>query len=102
MDGLPPETVTPNDPAQTAAAEKRDLLARLLGRLAHEIRNPLSSLDIHVQLLQEDLAALPNETNESAEAHRILNEGAFHSIQFFSCLCISHVGATLAEAREST
>lgn len=38
-----------------AVAEKRDLLERLLARLAHEIRNPLSSLDIHVQLLEEDL-----------------------------------------------
>lgn len=36
--------------------EKRRLLARLVARLAHEVRNPLSSLDIHVQLLQEDLA----------------------------------------------
>jgi two-component system sensor histidine kinase HydH len=44
------------DPVQSNATEKRDLLARLLGRLAHEIRNPLSSLDIHVQLLDEDLA----------------------------------------------
>jgi two-component system sensor histidine kinase HydH len=35
--------------------EKRQLLSRLLGRLAHEIRNPLSSLAIHVQLLEEDL-----------------------------------------------
>lgn len=43
------------EPAPSVAAEKRDLLARLLGRLAHEIRNPLSSLDIHVQLLEEDL-----------------------------------------------
>jgi signal transduction histidine kinase len=41
--------------APAASADKRDLLARLLGRLAHEIRNPLSSLDIHVQLLDEDL-----------------------------------------------
>lgn len=40
------------------AAERRDLLQRLLARLAHEIRNPLSSLDIHVQLLEEDLGAL--------------------------------------------
>jgi signal transduction histidine kinase len=40
---------------QLAVAEKRDLLERLLARLAHEIRNPLSSLDIHVQLLEEDL-----------------------------------------------
>jgi len=47
------------DQAQsTAAAEKRDLLERLLARLAHEIRNPLSSLDIHFQLLEEDLGPL--------------------------------------------
>ena len=47
---------TGHDAAQAVVAEKRDLLARLLGRLAHEIRSPLSSLDIHVQLLEEDLA----------------------------------------------
>ena len=46
------------DPGQLAVAEKRDLLERLLARLAHEIRNPLSSLDIHVQLLEEDLGGL--------------------------------------------
>lgn len=44
------------DVTQLAAEEKRRLLSRLLARLAHEIRNPLSSLDIHVQLLDEDLA----------------------------------------------
>ena len=44
------------DVTQLATAEKQLLLARLLARLAHEIRNPLSSLDIHVQLLEEDLA----------------------------------------------
>lgn len=38
------------------AQEKRELLSRLLARLAHEIRNPLSSLHIHVQLLEEDVA----------------------------------------------
>ncbi len=43
--------------AQRAQEEKRDLLARLLAHLAHEIRNPLSSLDIHVQLLEEDFTA---------------------------------------------
>jgi len=47
-----------HDPSQSAVAEKRDLLERLLARLAHEIRNPLSSLDIHVQLLEEDLGGL--------------------------------------------
>jgi signal transduction histidine kinase len=44
------------DVTQLAPDEKQQLLGRLLGRLAHEIRNPLSSLDIHVQLLEEDLA----------------------------------------------
>jgi signal transduction histidine kinase len=40
---------------QVAAEEKQRLLSRLLARLAHEIRNPLSSLAIHVQLLEEDM-----------------------------------------------
>ncbi len=44
------------DAIQLATEEKRLLLSRLVARLAHEVRNPLSSLDIHVQLLQEDLA----------------------------------------------
>jgi two-component system sensor histidine kinase HydH len=45
------------DVTQMAVAEKQLLLSRLLARLAHEIRNPLSSLDIHVQLLEEDLGS---------------------------------------------
>ena len=44
------------DLAKLAAEEKQRLLSRLLARLAHEIRNPLSSLAIHVQLLEEDMA----------------------------------------------
>jgi signal transduction histidine kinase len=43
------------DGTKLAAQEKQQLLARLLARLAHEIRNPLSSLAIHVQLLEEDV-----------------------------------------------
>src|SRR5260221_577211 len=50
--------------APSVVVEKRDLLARLLGRLAHEIRNPLSSLDIHVQLLDEDLAQAAPATRQ--------------------------------------
>jgi len=54
------ETVSQNSAepelTQLAANEKQLLLARLLARLAHEIRNPLSSLAIHVQLLEEDVA----------------------------------------------
>lgn len=44
--------------------EKQVFLSRLLARLAHEIGNPLSSLDIHVQLLQEDLAQAPPEIRQ--------------------------------------
>jgi signal transduction histidine kinase len=44
------------DLTKFAAEEKQRLLSRLLARLAHEIRNPLSSLAIHVQLLEEDMA----------------------------------------------
>ncbi len=52
------------DVSQLATTEKQLLLSRLLARLAHEIRNPLSSLDIHVQLLEEDLAQLAPQTGE--------------------------------------
>ncbi len=42
--------------SELVAEERQRLLSRLLSRLAHEIRNPLSSLAVHVQLLEEDLA----------------------------------------------
>ena len=51
--------VLDQDEAQLPTTEKQDLLARLLKRLAHEIRNPLSSLGVHFQLLEEDLSGLP-------------------------------------------
>jgi len=68
------------DDSQLAAAEKRDLLARLLKRLAHEIRNPLSSLDIHVQLLQEDVAGLPPETQKSLNSRLEIIHGELHRL----------------------
>ena len=43
------------DASALATMERQLLLSRLLARLAHEIRNPLSALDVHVQLLEEDL-----------------------------------------------
>ena len=69
-----------DDAAMLAATEKQLLLSRLLARLAHEIRNPLSSLDIHVQLLDEDLklhapAVYQNQANRleiiHGELHRL-------------------------------
>ena len=44
------------DVSKLATQEKQRLLGRLLARVAHEVRNPLSSLAIHVQLLEEDVA----------------------------------------------
>jgi two-component system, NtrC family, sensor histidine kinase HydH len=69
------------DASQLAAAEKRDLLARLLGRLAHEIRNPLSSLDIHVQLLEEDLAALAPQMREPLTGRLEIIHGELHRLE---------------------
>ncbi len=69
------------DASQLAAAEKRDLLARLLGRLAHEIRNPLSSLDIHVQLLEEDLAGLAPQMREPLTPRLEIIHGELHRLE---------------------
>jgi signal transduction histidine kinase len=69
------------DASQLAAAEKRDLLARLLGRLAHEIRNPLSSLDIHVQLLEEDLASLAPQMPEHLGSRLEIIHGELHRLE---------------------
>ena len=66
---------------QSAVAEKRDLLARLLGRLAHEIRNPLSSLDIHVQLLEEDLGTLAPQTRQPLTARLEIIHGELHRLE---------------------
>jgi two-component system, NtrC family, sensor histidine kinase HydH len=62
MDSLPGKA--PGHDPMAGPDNKRDLLARLLGRLAHEIRNPLSSLDIHVQLLDEDLTQAAPQTRQ--------------------------------------
>ena len=64
-----------------AAAEKRDLLARLLGRLAHEVRNPLSSLDIHVQLLEEDLGTLAPQMREQLAPRLGIIRGELHRLE---------------------
>jgi two-component system sensor histidine kinase HydH len=66
---------------QSAVAEKRDLLARLLARLAHEIRNPLRSLDIHVQLLEEDLEALAPQVRQQLTARLEIIQGELHRLE---------------------
>jgi signal transduction histidine kinase len=69
------------DASQLAATEKRDLLARLLGRLAHEVRNPLSSLDIHFQLLEEDLTTLAPQIREQLSSRMEIIHGELHRLE---------------------
>jgi signal transduction histidine kinase len=69
------------DAAQLAADEKRLLLGRLLARLAHEIRNPLSSLDIHFQLLEEDMGSLAPELKERVTGRFEVIRGELHRLE---------------------
>jgi signal transduction histidine kinase len=62
------------------AAEKHDQLARLLKRLAHEIRNPLSSLDVHFQLLEEDLGALTPPVTAPLASRLAIIHGELHRL----------------------
>ena len=72
MEKILADTLGPEVP-HPAANEKQLLLSRLLARLAHEIRNPLSSLGIHVQLLEEDLAqATPRLRAQAAGRFEII------------------------------
>lgn len=54
------------DVSKLAAQERRQLLSRLLARFAHEVRNPLSSLHIHLQLLEEDFQDAPPALREKS------------------------------------
>ncbi len=69
------------DVSKLAAQEKQLLLSRLLARLAHEIRNPLSSLDIHVQLLEEDLARTSPEVREKSASRLEVIHGELHRLE---------------------
>ena len=69
------------DVTQLSALEKRALLARLLKRLAHEIRNPLSSLDVHFQLLEEDLSALAPAMQAQLASRLGIIHGELHRLE---------------------
>src|SRR6266516_2821927 len=69
------------DVSKLAAQEKRLLLSRLLARVAHEIRNPLSSLDIHVQLLEEDLARASPPIREKSASRFDIIRGELHRLE---------------------
>jgi signal transduction histidine kinase len=69
------------DLSTLAVEEKRLLLSRLLAHLAHEIRNPLTSLDIHVQLLTEDLAGLAPEARGLVMDRLQIIRGELHRLE---------------------
>ncbi len=69
------------DVTKLAAQEKRLLLSRLLARFAHEVRNPLSSLDIHVQLLEEDLAQATPQVKEKTASRFEIIHGELHRLE---------------------
>jgi signal transduction histidine kinase len=69
------------DVGKLAAQEKRLLLSRLLARFAHEVRNPLSSLDIHVQLLEEDIAQAPPKVREKTASRFEIIHGELHRLE---------------------
>jgi signal transduction histidine kinase len=49
--------------------------------LAHEVRNPLSSLDIHVQLLEEDLEHVAPKTKEKLSGRLEIIHGELHRLE---------------------
>lgn len=67
--------------SQLAAQEKRLLLSRLLARFAHEVRNPLSSLDIHVQLLEEDLQEATLQIRDKTASRFEIIHGELHRLE---------------------
>ncbi|HEY5911931.1 MAG TPA: ATP-binding protein [Verrucomicrobiae bacterium] len=52
-----------------------------MARLAHEIRNPLSSLNIHVQLLEEDLGSLAPTTRQQMSSRLEIIHGELHRLE---------------------
>lgn len=78
------ESALDQNAAQQTAAEKREMLGRLLSRLAHEIRNPLSSLDVHFQLLDEDLEALAPELRARFSPRLEIIQGELHRLKRIS------------------
>jgi len=61
-----------SDDAGTAANEAQHLVS-IIGGLAHELRNPLSSLKLNLQLLEEDLSSTSNAGLDEPIVRRMIN-----------------------------
>ena len=88
------------DVSKLAAEEKQLLLSRLLARLAHEIRNPLSSLDIHVQLLEEDLAEAVPELRDKTTGRLEIMRGELHRLENIVKQFLSLAGPSSLDLRQ--
>ena len=53
--------------ASTMESQKLEALTQLAAGVAHEIGNPLNSLNIHLQLMQRELKELPAESRDALE-----------------------------------
>lgn len=74
-------TALGQDVNKLASQEKQLLLSRLLARFAHEIRNPLSSLDIHVKLLEEDLLEAAPQLKDKTAGRLEIIRGELHRLE---------------------
>jgi len=87
------------DVSKLAAQEKRQLLSRLLARFAHEVRNPLSSLGIHVQLLEEDVRGASLEVQEKTANRFEIIRGELHRLENIVKHFLSLAGPSLLDLR---
>ena len=58
--------------SKAAVQEKQLLLSRLLARLAHEIRNPLSSITLNIDLVGDEITTLATDGEGAANEARSL------------------------------
>ncbi len=54
------------------AAERMAAVGRMAAHVTHEIRNPISALGLNVELLEEELAMLPEEAEEARQLLRAI------------------------------
>lgn len=61
---------------QLLESERLAAVGRIAAQITHEIRNPLSSIALNLDMLAEDLGALPDDTRAETEAiaHAVLAE----------------------------